>query len=1104
MNGSKPTETARMIAAAAAAGVTACLLDGLAAAGSIAGAGSGRAAGGLAMLLLASLAAGGGVAALLGAGVLLERLARSRWLRGVLVAAPIAIPLALFSLDLLAGARVSQVAMIGLLRVVVFVVTYAVVVVVTATWIGSRERSPRFLLVVATIAIAVACAVIDGKAMIGLYPSFHHALRLACLALGACVGYGCAPMLGRVGRGIGVAGLCALVVLPVLAATDVLPGRNPWARRVLLVWSRTAGPILQRITPVEIADDGEDDLLAAGPIEPAPPAALDAAFPGRRQFDVVWITIDTLRADRLSAYGYARKTSPALEALARESVLFERAYAQHPSSSLSFLSMLTSRYPSFYADRRGSPPKDLGPLLAGLREGRRLLAITPLQRGYVDRVMPYLIPGLAGIETIGRAQIPDASRVFARARELMEEPGTNPTIAFIHLFDPHKPYHAHRKTDTFPASRRSDPDSKRYDAEVAWADHHLGRFIEWMRARPSWNRTVVVIGGDHGESLGEYGMADHGTGLWEQQIHVPLIVRVPGAAARRVDDPVELIDVLPTLEALVGAEADGARHGHSLVGHLLPEARRDEIARPEGYAYVQFIRDGESLDAVVQKRWKLVRNHGAGIDRLYDLSREDPEAHDLALDDASVLDDLRAQAAAFRRLAQAASVVPTPRRSRGEAGTRVSRLQRHSVGVYRGDPEAAARLAALVREDPGDSNGHLALRRLSLLSPATAFPLLKELAANADTSLRVQVTAWLALGEQPGSRQLLGKLAGDASTQVADAALAGLALLGDARGTKRLLAVRPTNPEAGRWHLAARAAIDDSQALATLGSLVMAANAGPESLLAAWIAGRDHPETGIHADLYLRAANPSSDPLTRFALARRLGQETDAQRVAPILRALLDQGGGAEAIALRGRAAAALKRVAPRWAAKLERVEVRLSDMRAAAQAMDLPAARAALEAARLAATDETYVDWGLVLEERIVANAADRVRFPWPDTNDVVDDLLARPRAQDSLPTASTIDANVTIDSGGAWVNIELSAQAGSALAGGFHLWGPYIRVALLNAGAEVLHEERLPLPSRGIGSDAPLLIVLPIERKPGASALRVQVVIPGDPPLLTRRIRL
>ena len=79
-----------------------------------------------------------------------------------------------------------------------------------------------------------------------------------------------------------------------------------------------------------------------------------------------------------------------------------------------------------------------------------------------------------------------------------------------------------------------------------------------------------------------------------------------------------------------------------------------------------------------------------------------------------------------------------------------------------------------------------------------------------------------------------------------------------------------------------------------------------------------------------------------------------------------------------------------------------------------------------------------------------------------------------------------------------------GSARAGGFHLWGPYIRVALLNAGAEVLHEERLPLPSRGIGSDAPLLIVLPIERKPGASALRVQVVIPGDPPLLTRRIRL
>ena len=182
--------------------------------------------------------------------------------------------------------------------------------------------------------------------MIGLYPSFHHALRLACLALGACVGYGCAPMLGRVGRGIGVAGRCALVVLPVLAATDVLPGRNPWARRVLLVWSRTAGPILQRITPVEIADDGEDDLLAAGPIEPAPPAALDAAFPGRRQFDVVWITIDTLRADHLSCYGSEEVATPNLCSLAEDGGSRGLGFAHASWTKPASASLLSSTLPS--------------------------------------------------------------------------------------------------------------------------------------------------------------------------------------------------------------------------------------------------------------------------------------------------------------------------------------------------------------------------------------------------------------------------------------------------------------------------------------------------------------------------------------------------------------------------------------------------------------------------------------------------------------------------------------------------------------------------------------------------------------------------------------
>lgn len=1101
MNGDRPTETARVLAAAATAGLAAGLLDAFAIGALVVDAPVGRAAWGLVLVVVSALAAGAGVAALLGAGVLLGRLAPGKWLRPLLAAAPIAIPLVLFALDLLAGAKVSQISMIGLVRVAVALVTYVSVAIVAQTWLRSREPAPW--LVVATIAIAVGCAVVDARVMIGLYPSFHYALRLACLALAACVGYGLAPLLGRSGRLIGCTGFLALVLLPTLASTGVLPGRDPWARRILLLWSQTTGPVLKRIAQVETADDGlgHDGPLAALPIAPAPPAVLDATFPGRRGFDVVWITIDTLRADRLSLYGYGRPTSPAMVALGEESVVFERAYAQHPSSSLSFLSMLTSRYPSAFADRKGSPPKDLGPLLTDVREGRRTVAVTPLQHGYVDRVMPYLLIGMEGIETLGRAQIPDASRVFAQARKRMAENGDGPTFAFIHLFDPHEPYRPHPETPTFPESKRSDPDSDRYDAEVAWADRHLGEFLSWMKTRPSWQRTVVIIAGDHGESLGEYGgMTDHGTGVVEQQVHVPLIIRVPGAQPRRVADPVELIDILPTLEELLAVVPTTGHHGHSLVGHLVPDDRREDVERPGPFAYVQFIRDGESVDAVIGSRYKLVRNHNAGVDELFDLSRDEPEAHDLALGNPPELATLRAQAAAFRLLARTANVAPTRRQGHGKPGTRIARLQKQVESFYGGDPEAIPRLVDVVREDPADSNGLTGLRVLALLTPRAALPLLRDLSTHPDESLRVRVAAWIALGAQEGSRKVLEALSRDEASRVAITALAGLALQGDARGAEALRAARPTDPEAGRWILAARAALGDPDALRALGSVVLTIDAGPEPLLAAWAAGRNHPETGIHVDLYLRAANPQDHPVARLALARAIGTSTDVARVAPILRALLDPGGSSEAKALRRWASEALHRMAPGWASKLERVEGHLRDMRAAAQAGRLPTVLNALSAAKKAAADDTYTDWGLILEERIVANTSNRVQFAWPDAHEAADALLTRQRAQDALPLASNVKVLIEMDAQGAWVDIALSAPDGTAIAGGFHTWGPYVRVDVLDAGGKVLRHRRLPLPSRGIASDVPLRIVQPIDREPGATTLRVQVVIPGRAPLMTR----
>jgi arylsulfatase A-like enzyme/cytochrome c-type biogenesis protein CcmH/NrfG len=461
---------------------------------------------------------------------------------------------------------------------------------------------------------------------------------------------------------------------------------------------------------------------------PAPPPSAAS--------NLVVITIDTLRADRVGAYGYAAARTPAIDALARRGTKFERAYAPAPITLTSHASLFTGRYPpGHHARHNGMPLDPQAPLLAdmlsknGLSTGAFVAAFPldarfGLARGfgtYSDR-MPRAPDGRPANERPARIVIDEAVEWLDRHRG-------GRFFLWVHLFEPHSPYGGPGDPE-----RSRLPAQARYDDEVAEADRQAGRLVDALGAESA--STIVVLASDHGEAFGEHGEIGHSLFIYDTTLRVPLVLAGPGIPeGRTVADPVALIDVAPTMLRLLGIagtgfDADGVDLAPALGGAALPN--RELYA--ESFAPL-FDFGWSGLRSLRAERWKFI---AAPRPELYDLSSDANETANVVEREPALA---RTLASRVEKYAGAEPVVasapPDP-----EAASRLRALG-YASGHPRGTPSArpdpkdrrelALRLAqvasgevagrdlenaltAILKDDPGNPQAHLRLGYVRLES----------------------------------------------------------------------------------------------------------------------------------------------------------------------------------------------------------------------------------------------------------------------------------------------------------------------------------------------------------------------------------------------------
>jgi arylsulfatase A-like enzyme/Flp pilus assembly protein TadD len=352
---------------------------------------------------------------------------------------------------------------------------------------------------------------------------------------------------------------------------------------------------------------------------------------------VILISIDTLRADHLPAYGYRGVATPAIDALRRDSILYQNAYSHCPMTLPSHLSLLTGLLPYQHEVRNnlgyafdGRKFDSLPSMLkrSGYATGAAVSAyvlrsgtgVGPLFDFYDDRV------GGASNVSVGEVSR-DGRTTVAVAEGWVTQHRAEPFFFFLHIFEPHAPYEA-------PEPFRSRY-TNAYDGEIAAADAAVGQFIDKLKALGIYDNAVIVLLSDHGEGLGDHGEGEHGVFLYREVLHVPLIVKLPSSrrAGETIASPVQLIDVVPTIASLTGTSPRNELAGRSLL-ETSPEERRlySETMLPR----IHF--GWSALRSLVDARHHFIE---APRSELYDVAEDPGERSNIAGDERRVLADMR-------------------------------------------------------------------------------------------------------------------------------------------------------------------------------------------------------------------------------------------------------------------------------------------------------------------------------------------------------------------------------------------------------------------------------------------------------------------------------
>jgi choline-sulfatase len=362
------------------------------------------------------------------------------------------------------------------------------------------------------------------------------------------------------------------------------------------------------------------------------------------QVNVVVITIDTLRPDHLGCYGYKQIHTPHIDGLAAESARFLRAYTPVPVTLPAHTAIFTGTYPTLSGMHDFSGNK--------LNPSQPTLATVLKQRGYVTGA----VVGSAVLDSrFGLNQgfdfyydHFDFNRLQESNLEEMERPGNvvadlaldwlgknyrNKFFLWVHLYDPHFPYRP-------PAPFSEQYKDRLYDGEIAFADAQVGRLIAFLKAKDLYRNTLIVLSGDHGESLGEHGEKTHGFFIYNATLHVPLLIHLPEErTGKTISELVSLTDLMPTILAALKEDVPAQVQGRSLLALLAPNKSNDSRKLYAETFLPRLHFNWSELRSVETENYQFIE---APKPELYDLSKDPEETRNLYPGKKAVAEELRA------------------------------------------------------------------------------------------------------------------------------------------------------------------------------------------------------------------------------------------------------------------------------------------------------------------------------------------------------------------------------------------------------------------------------------------------------------------------------
>lgn len=441
-------------------------------------------------------------------------------------------------------------------------------------------------------------------------------------------------------------------------------------------------------------------------------ARLQRLRPAPNEINVVLVTLDTTRADRLGCYGFKDVATPNIDRLASEGVLFEQATASVPLTLPSHATMLTGFNPPkhtvhdnggfFLAEERVTLAERLKS--AGFQTGAFVGAWVldskwGLAQGFDDYDDKFDLSKFR-VVSLGTVQR-DGNEVMDQALAWMSSAeGKGRFFAWIHLYDPHTPYDP---PEPYATRYKGQP----YVGEIAKTDAIVGRLVDHLQTRSLLDRTLLVLTADHGESLGEHGESTHSFFIYDATTHVPLIIRTPWGWTGRTKVQAAGTDVFPTILDLVGEPSPDPVDGRSLVRALIDrEADLRHVAYSETY-YPRFHYGWHELRSVRDGRYKFI---DAPSPELYDLTRDPGERSNIYKANSRRGEEMRSQLQALA--GSPASAAPEKQQLDPETLQRLAALgyvgsaSKVEPGVELPDPKDKIRLYALIHDarDLGQAN----------------------------------------------------------------------------------------------------------------------------------------------------------------------------------------------------------------------------------------------------------------------------------------------------------------------------------------------------------------------------------------------------------------